>query len=59
MRRILVGSALFVALAAVLPRLAKISDIDTAISAQLAFAALLFATAWFAHWIKERRRDGA
>ena len=57
MRRVLVASALFVACAAVLPRLAKISDMDTAISAQLAFAALLFATAWFAHWIKARKEE--
>lgn len=55
MRRILVASALFVACAAVLPRLAKISDMDTAISAQLAFAALLFLFAWAAHAIKGRK----
>ena len=59
MRRALVASALSVVLAALMLRALHIESMDTAISAQLAFAALLFLAAWFGHWIKERRRDGA
>lgn len=57
MRRALIASALSVVLAALIIRALKIESIDTAISAQLAFAALLFATAWFAHWIKARKEE--
>ena len=57
MRRALVASALSVTLAALLVRALHIQTIDTAISGQLAFAALLFLGAWFAHAIKSRRED--
>jgi len=55
MRRALVLSALSVTLAALLPRGLHIASIDTAISAQLAFAVLLFLFAWAAHVIKGRK----
>jgi hypothetical protein len=57
MRRALVASALSVTLAALLVRAAKVTEIDTVITGQLAFAALLFLGAWFAHAIKSRRED--
>ena len=55
MRRILVASALFVTLAALMIRALHIDSMDTAITLQLALAAALFAAAWFAHAIKSRR----
>jgi len=54
MRRALVLSALSVTAAALMARAAHL-EIDTAISAQLAFAAFLFLAAWFGHWIKSRK----
>jgi dolichyl-phosphate-mannose--protein O-mannosyl transferase len=57
LRRALVLAALCVAAAAFLPRTLKISTIDTLISAQLAFAAMLFLCAWVAHWLKARKED--
>lgn len=57
MRRALVASALSVVLAALMIRALKLTDIDTAISAQLAFAALLFLFAWAAHAVKSRREE--
>ena len=54
MRRALVLSALSVTAAALMPRAFHI-DGDTAISAQLAFAALLFLFAWAAHVVKGRK----
>ena len=55
MRRALVASALSVVLAALMVRALKIESQDTAISAQLAFAALLFLFAWAMHVIKGRK----
>jgi hypothetical protein len=55
MRRILVASALFVTLSALMIRALHIESMDTAVSLQLALAAGLFGAAWFAHVIKERR----
>jgi hypothetical protein len=57
MRRSLVASALSVTIAALMVRGLKIESQDTAISAQLAFAALLFLFAWAAHAIKSRREE--
>jgi hypothetical protein len=57
MRRSLVASALSVVLAALMVRALKIESQDTAISAQLAFAALLFLFAWAMHVIKARKEE--
>ena len=57
MRRALVASALSVVLAALMIRALKLTDIDTAITAQLAFAVLLFLFAWAAHVVKGRKEE--
>jgi tellurite resistance protein TehA-like permease len=55
MRRALVLSALSVTAASLMLRALHIESMDTAITAQLAFAAFLFLAAWFGHWIKSRK----
>lgn len=57
MRRILFASALAVIGAALSLRALKIADVDTAVTLQLALAAMLFLTAWIAHWIKARKEE--
>ena len=55
MRRALVLSALSVTAASLSLRALHIDNMDTAVSIQLAFAALLFLFAWAAHVIKGRK----
>jgi len=57
MRRALVLSALSVTAASLMLRALHIESMDTAVSLQLAFAALLFLFAWAAHAIKARREE--